>query len=203
MHNYLIHHGVKGQQWGVQNGPPYPLSSEISTGRRLKKEQKKFAKKVSKYGTKNGFPEAVRAIEKDTIREMVRRVQPELIKNAARDYESWVLYLRGDEYTKFIKKNGTGNDALNKDLENYLDGTDKHRSAYERWRSHPENVKERELYERAFKSCRAITDSLVGSYGNLPASSLPGSPLKVADVMDMTMLNALRKSYNTYTSSRR
>lgn len=22
---YLIHHGVKGQQWGVRNGPPYPL----------------------------------------------------------------------------------------------------------------------------------------------------------------------------------
>ncbi len=22
---YLAHHGIKGQQWGVQNGPPYPL----------------------------------------------------------------------------------------------------------------------------------------------------------------------------------
>lgn len=22
---YLIHHGIKGQRWGVQNGPPYPL----------------------------------------------------------------------------------------------------------------------------------------------------------------------------------
>lgn len=21
----LCHHGVKGQEWGVQNGPPYPL----------------------------------------------------------------------------------------------------------------------------------------------------------------------------------
>lgn len=26
--NHLEHHGVKGQKWGVQNGPPYPLSSE-------------------------------------------------------------------------------------------------------------------------------------------------------------------------------
>lgn len=21
----LLHHGIKGQKWGVRNGPPYPL----------------------------------------------------------------------------------------------------------------------------------------------------------------------------------
>ena len=26
--NELYHHGIKGQHWGVRNGPPYPLSSE-------------------------------------------------------------------------------------------------------------------------------------------------------------------------------
>lgn len=25
MYDYLIHHGVKGQQWGVKHGPPYPI----------------------------------------------------------------------------------------------------------------------------------------------------------------------------------
>lgn len=34
----LFHHGIKGQNWGVRNGPPYPLGSKISTGKRLKKE---------------------------------------------------------------------------------------------------------------------------------------------------------------------
>lgn len=29
--DYLIHHGVKGQHWGVQNGPPYPLSDNNHT----------------------------------------------------------------------------------------------------------------------------------------------------------------------------
>jgi hypothetical protein len=24
--DYLMHHGIKGQKWGVENGPPYPLS---------------------------------------------------------------------------------------------------------------------------------------------------------------------------------
>lgn len=32
----LTHSGVKGQKWGVKNGPPYPLSRDISTGSRLK-----------------------------------------------------------------------------------------------------------------------------------------------------------------------
>ena len=26
--NYLIHHGIDGQKWGVRNGPPYPLDYE-------------------------------------------------------------------------------------------------------------------------------------------------------------------------------
>ena len=33
----LYHHGILGQKWGVTNGPPYPLDSDISTGSRLKK----------------------------------------------------------------------------------------------------------------------------------------------------------------------
>ena len=27
--NELYHHGIKGQRWGVRNGPPYPLSSKV------------------------------------------------------------------------------------------------------------------------------------------------------------------------------
>ena len=34
---YIFHHGILGQKWGKQNGPPYPLGSDISTGSRLKK----------------------------------------------------------------------------------------------------------------------------------------------------------------------
>lgn len=32
----LFHHGIKGMKWGIQNGPPYPLGSGISTGKKLK-----------------------------------------------------------------------------------------------------------------------------------------------------------------------
>lgn len=27
--NYLMHHGIQGQKWGVRNGPPYPLKDTI------------------------------------------------------------------------------------------------------------------------------------------------------------------------------
>lgn len=29
---YLAHHGIKGQHWGVRNGPPYPLDRQKKTG---------------------------------------------------------------------------------------------------------------------------------------------------------------------------
>lgn len=35
--DWLAHHGIDGQRWGHRNGPPYPLSSDVSTGSRLKK----------------------------------------------------------------------------------------------------------------------------------------------------------------------
>lgn len=28
-YNYLIHHGIKGQKWGVRHGPPYPIEDKI------------------------------------------------------------------------------------------------------------------------------------------------------------------------------
>ena len=54
---YLAHHGIKGQKWGVRNGPPYPLkpSSRSSAEKRLssgsfaRSEQKKVEKIRHKY----------------------------------------------------------------------------------------------------------------------------------------------------------
>ena len=31
--DFLAHHGIKGQEWGVRNGPPYPLE-----GHKVKKK---------------------------------------------------------------------------------------------------------------------------------------------------------------------
>lgn len=38
--DYIMHHGIKGMHWGERNGPPYPLDDDISTGKKLKDNQK-------------------------------------------------------------------------------------------------------------------------------------------------------------------
>lgn len=55
---FIEHHGIKGQKWGVKNGPPYPLGPNISTGKKLKttsnggkkKSSGSQSKKDGKYG---------------------------------------------------------------------------------------------------------------------------------------------------------
>lgn len=67
----LEHHGIKGQRHGVRNGPPYPLDSRISTGKRLKKsigsvkrKKKKKEQPVKVYSDKR---EAINAKDLEYI----------------------------------------------------------------------------------------------------------------------------------------
>ena len=57
--NELKHHGVKGQKWGVQNGPPYPLKYEAHSVAEKKFMSKGKAKGSSddSYERKPGFVE--------------------------------------------------------------------------------------------------------------------------------------------------
>ena len=57
--NELKHHGVKGQKWGVQNGPPYPLKYEAHSAAEKKFMSKGKAKGSSDdtYERKPGFVE--------------------------------------------------------------------------------------------------------------------------------------------------
>lgn len=48
--NYLSHHGIKGQKWGVMHGPPYPLGSHTSA--MIKKGKKVAAKAKNTYDKK-------------------------------------------------------------------------------------------------------------------------------------------------------
>lgn len=60
--DYLAHHGIKGQQWGVQNGPPYPLDSDTH-----KSVVKKASKAVSSAG--------------DSVKKTVRKVEANVAKS--------------------------------------------------------------------------------------------------------------------------
>lgn len=49
------HHGIQGQKWGVQNGPPYPLDAEEhkKVVKQKKKEMRETAKQIRERLSKN------------------------------------------------------------------------------------------------------------------------------------------------------
>ena len=60
--NYLMHYGIKGQRWGVSNGPPYPLDQKthnkvIKTGQKSERYKNVRAKG-------NILPDALETIDK-------------------------------------------------------------------------------------------------------------------------------------------
>lgn len=46
----LYHHGIKGQEWGEQNGPPYPLDSKTSAAVKRSAKDKKLDRKKKFHG---------------------------------------------------------------------------------------------------------------------------------------------------------
>lgn len=77
---YIEHFGILGMHWGQRNGPPYPLGSDKSTGRRLKKsagggsgsvsrKRRRALKKARKTRAKNL---KIRTMEKQTKEDIIK-----------------------------------------------------------------------------------------------------------------------------------
>ena len=76
---FIEHFGILGMRWGQRNGPPYPLGSDKSTGRRLKKgaggsgsisrKRKRVLKKARKTRAKNL---KIKTQEKQTKEEIIK-----------------------------------------------------------------------------------------------------------------------------------
>ena len=50
--NELYHHGVKGQKWGVEHGPPYPLYEGHGTSKAVMESKAKYGKFSEKRAEK-------------------------------------------------------------------------------------------------------------------------------------------------------
>ena len=42
--DYIAHHGIQGQKWGVRNGPPYPLSLQKTSEKIYNSAEKRISK---------------------------------------------------------------------------------------------------------------------------------------------------------------
>lgn len=79
----LAHHGILGMRWGKKNGPPYPLGSDKSTGKRLKstsgritRKRKKALKKARKVRAAN----QKRKLKEQQNLEATKKSKEEIIK---------------------------------------------------------------------------------------------------------------------------
>lgn len=85
-YNVLAHHGIKGQKWGVRNGPPYPLDKSSENGKMSKKDNaKNFAipkKKFTDYALNpEKAPDKARAFasalgyNKDNCEQLIKDIE--------------------------------------------------------------------------------------------------------------------------------
>ena len=67
LEDYLMHHGIEGQKWGVRHGPPYPLdrktSSEIKKGKEVTESKSSDDKKEYEDEFTKDFDEVVELIK--------------------------------------------------------------------------------------------------------------------------------------------
>ena len=127
MQQYIEHHGVPGQRWGVRNGPPYPLNAEgmrsfkehLNQGR-IERRAKKIEKRVTKAGQKvQKKLEKKEAAENSKLEKRVRLALSGKIsidKLSAKEMEAYVnhmkkrveimeLTLKSDQKMKDIREN--------------------------------------------------------------------------------------------------
>lgn len=79
--DYLAHHGIKGMSWGDQNGPPYPLDSQVSSAVK-KNKSKSFIQKLKdkKKGKKLQAARKAKAEEKKKKEEIINSGDEKKIK---------------------------------------------------------------------------------------------------------------------------
>lgn len=101
----FLHHGIEGQKWGVQNGPPYPLDKAEAkkirnrAAREASSQYKKYLKDVGKEITNS-------KARKKEISAQSRQQADELLKKF---YDAQVQYIYAskgiEKAQKFVNKN--------------------------------------------------------------------------------------------------
>lgn len=102
---YLCHHGIKGQKWGIRNGPPYPIKGNKKLNKNKTLTKEKEDDNVVLNAIKNG--------------EVSKTINPEKQRrHTEKDHIQGRSYLYGDnDYAQELvdKYAGTGTVMKNRD----------------------------------------------------------------------------------------
>lgn len=75
----LYHHGIKGQSWGVENGPPYPLNA---AGKKKFRERLKARIKAGTEATKRKISEASRVHKENKAAKKAAKMEEKAAERA-------------------------------------------------------------------------------------------------------------------------
>lgn len=97
---YLMHHGIKNQKWGVRRGPPYPLESgsktKVKKGSKASADRKPSSASVGRSTKKESISK--QQISQMSDEELRRRIERLRLENAyAQEY---AYSRRGEDYLK-------------------------------------------------------------------------------------------------------
>ena len=163
----LTHHGIKGQKWGVQNGPPYPLDRKKEFNLAKKKAKKLFNNTGKFYEKSKATQSVVNSKDmQDQVKKVHQSIENQLIKQIKKDMDD-------DEYANMIMRNDDMLwDYMVEDLHVVGDWT----GAFEKYaKQNPEYKKALTDYKREQKIYKEKTknyvNKIVGEYGDQPVSS--------------------------------
>lgn len=116
--DYLEHHGIKGQKWGVKNGPPYPLEGKQFSP----EERERFLKRAKKadllakinLNAGSDFMNVVSQTEEFNKALNILEKRKNNLKNAAEAYSSGKISEK--EYLKSVYDYYASLDNVSKDL---------------------------------------------------------------------------------------
>ena len=139
----LYHHGIQGMHWGVQNGPPYPLSKSISTGSRLKESThgSSNTKKVNPKYKPISYSDIKKDDEHDVISQDVNFKDHKTEVYTFTDYND---ALSDDELKKAAKIYGNNAEEFTKSAFKAIKND---KDIYELW-AEPLGISEKDFYDR-------------------------------------------------------
>ena len=81
----IVHHGIKGQKWGVQNGPPYPLDESDKSERERTLNRSYDEKQILMARGKDGKLLTMEQIDKSLIAKGLAKISKSIYKNQMND----------------------------------------------------------------------------------------------------------------------